>query len=288
MYVNFLKHKTEPFFKIGKAIDIHSRLPNIGGSDSYDLEASCCLYIGDDKRSIHVERTLHKIISKWSTKDLGVHAGKEGHTEMFKADCFDRVIRFIAENHDLIGGHPTPEPLPTATIRSAQDNDRAELIAHQQRERIAVLTADNQSLYENFEYFLNEIKSTKLMIGLYQKALYYKQIITRGSNPADVLWKSPYKGLHSFDKTGAESGYWSFLTSRSVRVGSDHYIRQVHFFGKNFDLQEKTILGEPVDASSFPFAKEIFKSIEKIPVITQQLLCEKIGMTVNEFNSNFS
>jgi hypothetical protein len=126
MYVYLLKHKTEPIFKIGKAVNIHNRLAEIGGVRSYDLEASRCLHVGDGPRSYRLERKLHLMFEDWSTDELGSFDGNSGHSEMFRIECFDRVIRFIDDNKDLIGITPQaipapPEPTNTATFLSRSE-----------------------------------------------------------------------------------------------------------------------------------------------------------------------
>lgn len=99
MFVYLLIHSSKPIFKIGKARDIHRRMVDIGGSDRFNLRKSRCLRFSSEDTAKSHERTLHRLFKKYRiTEEID---NQSGDTEFFNIECFDRVVSFIKNNHDL-------------------------------------------------------------------------------------------------------------------------------------------------------------------------------------------
>lgn len=99
MFVYLLIHSSKPIFKIGKARDIHKRMLDIGGSDRFNLSKSRCLRFSTEDSAKSHEKTLHRLFKKYRiTEEIDSQCGD---TEFFNIECFDRVVSFIKDNHDL-------------------------------------------------------------------------------------------------------------------------------------------------------------------------------------------
>jgi len=117
MFVYLLQHATESRFKIGKANDIYQRIPSIGGFDAFDLTSSLCIQLPTEKDAYKLEKSLHRLFGAFN---LPVDKSNRysGDTEQFNTECFERVLKFLKDNCDLIcGASPMPIPSPPIIVR---------------------------------------------------------------------------------------------------------------------------------------------------------------------------
>lgn len=129
MYVYLLKHVGKPTFKIGKAIDIHVRIPLIGGHAVFDLASSLCVEFPTEADSKRHERVLHRLFHEWNVRPVDGER-HEGDTEHFEIECFNRVVKFLNDNQDLTLGRIVPIPPRPANLR---DGDMRDLLSPEAR-----------------------------------------------------------------------------------------------------------------------------------------------------------
>lgn len=129
MYVYLLRHAEKPTFKIGKAIDIHARIPLIGGHTAFDLGGSLCVEFPTEADSKRQERVLHRLFHKWNVRPVSGER-HEGDTEHFEIECFARVVKFLDDNQDLTLGRIVPIPPRPANL---QDGDMREMLSPETR-----------------------------------------------------------------------------------------------------------------------------------------------------------
>lgn len=103
-YVYILVHKDKPRFKIGKAVDIATRVAQLT-YDELDFTKSRALEVADEAMAFNLERALHRCFDKWrlSADDIVVLEGERftGYTEWFRAECFDKLMAFVDQNTEL-------------------------------------------------------------------------------------------------------------------------------------------------------------------------------------------
>ncbi|KWU19020.1 GIY-YIG nuclease family protein [Burkholderia cenocepacia] len=108
-FVYLLQHKAEPRFKIGKANDVIARVRQLGHRH-FSFDRSKALEVDSEQASQNVERLLHRLFASFrldpaATQDArfpGLRRGQDGSTEWFNMACWDRLTRFLADNHDLL------------------------------------------------------------------------------------------------------------------------------------------------------------------------------------------
>lgn len=104
-YVYLLAHRTEPRFKIGKAININTRLQQLGRTQ-FDLSKSQALAVATETDSDNLERLLHRAFAQWrlDSDQVQVSEGTRlaGHSEWFHSECRERLQAFISANIDLL------------------------------------------------------------------------------------------------------------------------------------------------------------------------------------------
>lgn len=129
MYVYLLKHAVKPTFKIGKSIDIHSRIHDIGGYESFDLDGSIYVQFPNERLALKHESFIHQVFGEWK-----MCPDKEnrlpGDTEYFKIECFELVVSYLRSNATLfkcdIGPIPKKpdNPLQVGILKEAIDAHR--------------------------------------------------------------------------------------------------------------------------------------------------------------------
>lgn len=104
-YVYILKHSSDDRFKIGKAVDIPTRVSQLGHSQ-FDISSSQALRLSSENDANNVERLLHRAFAKWRIDPavliLEEGGRRDGDTEWFDSSCYERLNSFLADNHDLL------------------------------------------------------------------------------------------------------------------------------------------------------------------------------------------
>lgn len=100
MYVYLLKHAAKQTFKIGKSIDIHSRIQEIGGYESFDLDSSLCAQFSSERLALKHEGFIHEVFGEWKMAPDAKNR-RPGDTEHFKIECFDLVVSYLRSNASL-------------------------------------------------------------------------------------------------------------------------------------------------------------------------------------------
>lgn len=171
-YVYLLAHPTEPRFKIGKAININSRLQQLGRTQ-FDLSSSQALEVFTEAESDNLERLLHRAFSQWRLDSDVVHvsdgARLAGHSEWFHCDCKARLAAFINANMDLlqcrmIDSHELQELVAQSMkqSRATVAKTPAQLEYEQQRDekrklKTAAKNAQLAKAREDFTQIINEL-----------------------------------------------------------------------------------------------------------------------------------
>jgi hypothetical protein len=169
-YVYLLRHASEPRFKIGKANDIYQRLSGIGGINEFDLERSLCVKCPTEVRVGKLERHLHHIFDEWRIKDVE-NIDYSGYTEYFKIECFERVVKYIRENADLLGElsslPPRQQIIGNTTISSEERALRKLERQEQERaQRIKYFETSTLNLLESFKTLDFYVKEGVLQCGI--------------------------------------------------------------------------------------------------------------------------
>lgn len=116
MFVYLLRDAHAPRFKIGKANDIHQRIAALGGPSGFNLTESRCIRLPTPSDALRVEKILHRVFVRSNIPPTD-GARYAGDTEMFRLDCFHRVLLFLMSMPDLID-NAAPGPLPTIAPRA--------------------------------------------------------------------------------------------------------------------------------------------------------------------------
>lgn len=163
MYVYLLKHVDGKSFKIGKASDIHQRIRalGIGGMQAFDLECSLCVKLPSDDDAYRVEKSLHRLFADWHL-EVDEQKRCDGDTEQFAIECFDRVVKFLTDNSDLIAG-ASPRELPPAVAQASKSESKQLQINQIRAQRRAERAkADVQNALANSK---EELKILQKLIG---------------------------------------------------------------------------------------------------------------------------
>lgn len=98
-FLYLMPHSTLPAFKIGVSCDPQARMRSIGRRNI--AESSGLIFRCESPReAFSVERHLHKLFksSRFRSEELP----RGGRTEWFCKSVFDRVVRYLRENDDLL------------------------------------------------------------------------------------------------------------------------------------------------------------------------------------------
>lgn len=126
-YVYLLAHPTQSRFKIGKAVDIHARIQQLG-ADQFDLDNSQALAVTTEEDSSNLEKLLHRAFIQWRidsaviTIDEG--ARREGASEWFDMACRERLSTFIRDNKDILQCTELSSPELKALVTACEKNKR--------------------------------------------------------------------------------------------------------------------------------------------------------------------
>jgi hypothetical protein len=108
-YVYLLAHKSQPRFKIGKALNLQPRIQQLGPG-RFDLRKSRALRVADDTLAYSLERLLHRAFAQARIAAVDLvqdeRESQDGNTEWFKASCMGRLTRFLEQNKDLLDFEP--------------------------------------------------------------------------------------------------------------------------------------------------------------------------------------
>lgn len=155
MYVYLLKHSATNTFKIGKAIDIHSRIHEIGGYGSFDLDSSLCAQFPTERLALKHEAFIHHVFGEWNVAP-DERKRLPGDTEHFKIECFDLVVNYLQSNSALfkceIGQIPKRTDNPyqdDAFSKEARDTHR-NLIKDQENNRIERNNRESANSWDSF------------------------------------------------------------------------------------------------------------------------------------------
>ena len=175
-FVYLLKHVDKPSFKIGKAINIHQRIPDIGGYDAFNLDESLCASFPSESLSKRYEKTIHEVFHN-SNIQPDRNKRVDGDTEYFRIECFDHVVNFLIQNSNFFNGNVGPIP-PKPVISQIS------------RTRVTLSPAEKSQRYDNRlkQQEINNIKSTKqwdLFLGWFN--LYKNQIVKETPNEGNAL-----------------------------------------------------------------------------------------------------
>lgn len=172
MFVYLLKHTEEPRFKIGKSNDIHGRIPGIGGIRTFNLSGSLCIQLPSDGDAYRVEKVLHRLFARWR---LPVDKSNRypGDTEQFNAECFDRVLKFLTDNPDLIEG-ALPMTIPSLPISCGPEVATGVSEESMQRRvkakadaRLARIEERHGETLKNLQIFVDHVKHGRMLCGIW-------------------------------------------------------------------------------------------------------------------------
>ena len=106
-YVYVLAHRTEPWVKIGRALDIKARAGSIG-RDTFGMSRSTALECDTEARAARLERVLHRAFHDWrlDAAEIGDRVPANGHTEWFTDSCRARLDEFLRVSGDLFKAEP--------------------------------------------------------------------------------------------------------------------------------------------------------------------------------------
>lgn len=148
-FVYLLKHVDKSTFKIGKAINIHQRIPDIGGYDAFNLDESLCASFPSENLSKRYEKTIHEVFRN-SNIQPDRNKRVDGDTEYFRIECFDQVVNFLIKNSNFFKGNVGPIPPKP-------------MISQISRTRVTLSPAEKSQRNDNRlkQQEINNIKSTK-------------------------------------------------------------------------------------------------------------------------------
>lgn len=123
MHVYLVRYAKLPQFKVGKANDICYRLSKLGDLSEFDLEASYCIRVPSSQIAYKIETAIQHLFDPWNIKPNKTKKRKSGDTELFKIECYERVLRFLHDNPDLVfGAVPKPIPVPVKKVGPRRRN----------------------------------------------------------------------------------------------------------------------------------------------------------------------
>ncbi len=136
MLVYLAKDANKPQFKIGKANVVCDRLSQIADLATFDLQASHCIRLPSSEIAYKIESAIHHLFAPWNIEPDKNQELKNGHTEWYKIECYDRVLDFLYKNPDLVfGAVPEPIPAPTEKARPPRRSPEQRLRDKELREK---------------------------------------------------------------------------------------------------------------------------------------------------------
>jgi hypothetical protein len=167
-FVYLLRHTGKLTFKIGKAVDIHDRIPGIGGYQAFDLNSSMCAKLPTPSMALRVEKLIHEIFKEWNEPPIDKSNRAEGDTEYFRTECFDLVIGFLHHNQNYFKSEITrvPERVATVEISLAEKRERKRLKQELRQQEVHLDNAESLERWKCFQEWLkeNEVRITNVMV----------------------------------------------------------------------------------------------------------------------------
>lgn len=162
--VYLLRHSDKETFKIGKANDVHDRIPSIGGYQAFSLDSSLCVQFSNSALALRVEKLLHQIFKEWNQKPGALRT--EGDTEHFHKDCFDNVVSFLKHNQSYFKSEITPIPkIPkAATLGTEERRERRRQKKEERLNELHRINVESFNGWERFTAWFQENKSRVLEI----------------------------------------------------------------------------------------------------------------------------
>ena len=99
-FVYFLKHKTKPIIKIGKAKDWQNRVDSLGGEGVIDYESSFLKEMDTEKDAFDLEYTLHQV---FKDSQVVLEESSDGYTEWFCSSISNEISRIVKDCKSLSG-----------------------------------------------------------------------------------------------------------------------------------------------------------------------------------------
>lgn len=125
MFVYLLVSNDKASFKIGKANDVWARMDAVGGKAAFDHAASKVCKLHSERRSLHVEKSLHRLFDKWRLPHEDIRC--DGDTEYFSMECHEQVLNLVKTAPDLFGElRPLPEhpATPPVAVRPCSHKEK--------------------------------------------------------------------------------------------------------------------------------------------------------------------
>jgi hypothetical protein len=125
--VYILVHRSGERFKIGKALNVLSRIKAFGIS-TLDLGRSEVLEVKDGADAYNLERALHRTFRRWripAQEILAAGGAEDGASEWFRTECTERLNQFLNANRDLFRfeRRALKDPEELAAWLACGDND---------------------------------------------------------------------------------------------------------------------------------------------------------------------
>lgn len=182
-YVYFLFDAHEATFKIGKAVDIWSRIKQL--PDAIDTDRSRCIVFRSHELSsasvlaLKLESLLKTVCKNENRPKLH---GKDGYTEWFNLDAFHRIEKFIqSDASEFFGCGPLrqlPEQKLITKAKIYEDAEQKEIRQQQLNDEIKASNSRNNVLIiDKFYTWLVQLKTEGSVVGLFDTSL-----ITWGSD----------------------------------------------------------------------------------------------------------
>lgn len=171
-FLYLLFHATDPLFKIGTALDVWVRIPQL--PDEINIGRSRCIEFPEGPFAVRVEKLLHAFFMAHNKPRP--HKGS-GYTEWYDQAVFLDVIAFIERNQEM---------LRCGTIRELPAREQKHVKmpgipldpkqrAEERRIRIALESAkyveDNRKIAGRFLNWLETLKDEKIVVGWFGNAL---------------------------------------------------------------------------------------------------------------------
>ena len=146
-YLYFIRHASEPRFKIGRSLHPFDRSKCFGE----DLAIDRSLQVNLGRRSSGIEKGLQALFDQFRLEPTN---SNDGATEWFRIDCWDQCLAFFELHADLLEATPEPIPIPAPTFSSALTAEQRALrrtLNRQQRLReIGIENCENIGHWDRF------------------------------------------------------------------------------------------------------------------------------------------
>ncbi|AON53808.1 GIY-YIG nuclease family protein [Herbaspirillum seropedicae] len=165
MFVYLLPSNDGSRFKIGKANDVYQRVLGLGGSQGFQMDKGLYIKLKTEQDARRVERILHRTFRSFNLP-VNPQARYEGDTEQFDISCFDRVVRFLIENKDLLETDDPiriPELVQVASAPVVSKEERRERIRYQRKatliSELAGIKARNASSLKTLTQLVDDLRT---------------------------------------------------------------------------------------------------------------------------------